>query len=162
MKIILSCCAFVAALAMIFTIPSFSLADESFAPKRIFTKHFNKTLFDITSHADYSVELLLDDSEYPIGKNVVGIVVHDSHDADVKGAELVIGLKNLATGQVAAGPSRVQDKKNGLYIVSGLDLRKEGGWELSITVKKGGVSDGVKFVLPDALKERVPKGRYSP
>ena len=162
MKTVLSCCAFVAALAMIFTIPSYSLADESFAPKRIFTKHFNKTLFDITSHADYSVEVLLDDSEYPIGKNVVGIVVHDAHDADVKGAELVIGLKNIATDQVSAGPFKIQDKKNGLYIVSGLDLRKEGRWELSITVKKGGVSDGVKFILPDALKERVPKGRYSP
>jgi hypothetical protein len=162
MKIILTCCAFVAALATIFAIPSGGRADEGLAPKRIFTKHFDKTLFDITRQADYSVEVLLDDSEYRIGKNVVGVVVHDAQDGDVKGAELVIALKNLATGKNEAGTVKVLDKKNGLYIVSGLDLGKEGRWELSITVKKGSVSDGVKFVLPDALKERVGKGRYSP
>ena len=115
-----------------------------------------------TGIADYSVEVLLDDSEYPIGKNVVGIVVHNAQDGDVKGAELVIAMKNLVTGKNEAGAVTVLDKKNGLYIVSGPDLRKKGRWELSITVKKGGVSDGVKFILPDALKERVPKGRYSP
>ncbi len=153
---------FLAALAMIVATYSGVRADEGLAPKRIFTKHFNKTLFDITGRADYSIEVLPDDSEYPIGKKVVGVIVHDAQDNDVKGAELKITMKNLATGQYAAGPFTVLDKKNGLYIVSGLDLRKEGRWELSITVKKGGVSDGVKFILPKALKERVPKGRYSP
>jgi hypothetical protein len=61
-----------------------------------------------------------------------------------------------------AGTLAVTDKGNGLYIVSGLNLQRDGRWELAITIKKDGVEDRVKFVLPDALKERVPKGRYSP
>ena len=51
------------------------------------------------------------------------------------------------------------DKKNGLYIVSGLDLKREGKWELLITVKKAGVEDSVKFIFPDVLKDRPAKGR---
>jgi hypothetical protein len=162
MKGIVSFCAFVAVLAMIAAIPAFAQETGGSHSKHIFTKHFNKTLFDITGNAAYSVEVLLDDSEYQIGKDVVGIVVHGAGDKDVKGAELVIALKNLATGKNEAGPVTVQDKKNGLYIVSGLDISKEGRWELEVTVKKDSISGSVKFVLPDALKERVPKGRYSP
>lgn len=162
MKVILSCCAFAAALAMIVALPAGAREGEGVTPKSIFTKHFEKTLFDITGNAAYSVEVLLDDKEHPIGKDTVGIVVHDGHDDDVKGAELAITLKNLATGENAAGAVTVLDKKNGLYIISGLDLRREGRWELAVTVKKDGASGGVKFVLPDALKERMPKGRYSP
>ncbi len=132
------------------------------AEKKIFTKHFQNTLFDITEHASYSIEILLDDKEYKIGKNVIGIVVHDAHDEDVKGAQLAIDLRNLATKEDAGGKPAVTDKGNGLYIVSGLDLQKPGRWELSITVKKGGVKDRVKFMLPDALKDRPAKGKYSP
>jgi nitrogen fixation protein FixH len=162
MKIILSCCACIAALAVIAAVPAAAREGGGFAKKSIFTKHFNKTLFDITENAAYSVEVLLDDSEYAIGKDHVGIVVHDASDRDVKGADLAISLKDLATGENAAKAVKVQDKNNGLYIVSGLALAKEGRWELAVTVKKGSVSGGVKFILPDALKERVPKGRYSP
>ncbi len=137
---------------------------QGFGPteKRMFTKHFQGTLFDITQHGDYSVEILLDEKEYKIGENVIGIVVHDAHDEDVKGAEITIGHKNLATNEDAHAMLIVTDKGNGLYIVSGLDLKREGKWELAIKVKKNGVEDRVKFILPDSLKERVPKGRYSP
>ena len=154
------------ALALVFSLliacPSGAHEDHASEGKKLFTKHFQETLFDVTEHASYSAEVLLDDKEYKIGKNVIGIVVHDAHDGDVAGAELSIVHKNLATNEDAAGTLTVQDKGNGLYIVSGLDLRREGRWELAITVKKGGVQDRLKFVLPDALKERVPKGRYSP
>ncbi len=130
--------------------------------KILFTKHFQNTLFDVTEHAAYSVEILLDDKEYKIGKNVVGIVIHDAHDEDVVGAEITFSLRDLVAGKQVPVSPIVTDKRNGLYIVSGLDLQKEGKWELAITVKKGRVEDKVKFVLPDALKSRVPKGRYSP
>ncbi len=60
------------------------------------------------------------------------------------------------------GPLTITDKQNGLYIISGLDLKKDGRWELLVTVKKGDVEDSVKFVFPDVLKDRYPKGRYSP
>jgi len=130
--------------------------------KTIFTKHFHKTLFDVTEHAVYSVEILLDDEEYTIGKNVTGIVIHNAYDEDVTGAEITCILKNLASGKNSPVTPKVTDKGNGLYIVSGLDLQKEGKRELMITVKKGRIEDRVKFILPDALKARVPKGSYSP
>ncbi len=130
--------------------------------KKLFTKHFQQTLFDITAHADYSVEVLLNDREYPIGKNTTGIIIHNSHDEDVKDADLMIVQKDLATGEDVPLKLTVTDKHNGLYIVSGLDLKRKGKWELLITVKKNGVEDGVSFVFPAVLKQRYPKGRYSP
>ena len=139
--------------------------NESGSPdggKPLFTKHFQNTLFDITEHVRYSVEILPDDKEYKIGKNVIGIVIHNSHDQDVIGAEITFVLKDLATGKNFPIAPVTKDRGNGLYIVSGLDLLKEGKWELGITVKKGGVEDSVKFILPNALKAHLPKGRYSP
>ncbi len=130
--------------------------------KTLFTKHFQQSLFDITKQARYSVEVLLDDKEYPIGKNVIGIIVHNAHDEDVKGAELTITRKDLATGEEIPTKPVITDKGNGLYIVSGLGLKREGKWQLSITVDKGGVGDSVTFLFPDVMKSHYPKGRYSP
>ena len=142
--------------------PAASHEGHDTAGKVLFTKHFKESLFDVTEHAIYSLEVLLDDSEYKIGKDVIGIVVHDNKDADVIAAELTIVQKDLATGQAASGKVTVTDKKNGLYVVSGLDLKREGKWELQITVAKDGIKDGVKFIFPDVLKNRPAKGRYSP
>jgi hypothetical protein len=130
--------------------------------KNIFTKHFNETLFDITENANFSVEILLDDKEYDIGKDVTGIVIHGKGDKDVAGAELKIAYKNLKTAKTTPAEIKITDRGNGLYIVSGLDLERDGRWELLITVKKGSLEDSVGFVFPDALKKRYPKGRYSP
>ncbi len=142
--------------------PAGAHAESGVADKKIFTKHFQETLFDVSEHAFFSVEVLLDDKEYKIGKHTLGIVVHDARDDDVKGAEVAVAYKNLSTGENAPGTLTIADQGNGLYIVSGLDLQEDGRWELAISVRKGGLEDRVKFVLPDALKERVPKGRYSP
>jgi hypothetical protein len=130
--------------------------------KKLFTKHFQQTLFDITAHADYSVEVLLNDQEYPIGKNTTGIIIHNSHDQDVKGAGLTIVQKDLATGEDVPLKLAITDKHNGLYVVSGLDLERQGKWDLLISVKKDGVQDSVTFAFPDVLKQRYAKGRYSP
>ena len=136
--------------------------DHGAGDKKLFTKHFSETLFDITPHAAFSVEVILDNKEYKIGQNVIGIVVHNAKDEDVVGAELTVGLKNMETGTLVDDPVSITDKHNGLYIVSGLDLEREGRWELSVTVKKGDTEDGVKFILPDALKKSYPRGVYSP
>jgi hypothetical protein len=139
-------------------------AHEGHSPgkKKIFTKHFQNTLFDIAEHGAYSIEVLLDDAEHKIGKGVVGMVVHGENDSDVTGAKLTIVHKNLDTGEPASGPLTITDKENGLYIISGLNLQRDGRWELSVTVRKGDVEDSVKFLFPDVLKERHPKGPYSP
>ena len=164
MRAFASCGMISVALAFSLFVIGPAAAHEDHGPtgKKLFTKHFQETLFDITGHALYSVEVLLDDKEHKIGKNVIGVVVHDAHDEDVAGAGLTIIHKNLASNGKASGTLAVTDKGNGLYIVSGLDLQRDGRWELAITVKKDSVEDGVKFVLPDALKKLVPKGRYSP
>lgn len=137
-------------------------ASQAAADKKLFTKHFQDTLFEIAEKATFSVEVLLDEKEYKIGKDVVGLVLHNDKDEDVAGAKLTIVQRNLQTGEPAPGPITVKDKGDGLYIVSGLDLKQEGGWELIITAAKAGAEDRVRFVLPGALKERHPKGRYSP
>jgi hypothetical protein len=128
----------------------------------VFTKHFQHTLFDITEHSFYSVEILLDNKEYKIGKDVIGVIIHNAKDEDVKGAKLFFAVKDLVTGKNVTVSPVITDKGNGLYIVSGLELVKKGKWKLSVTVKKGSSEDSVKFVLPDALKSPLPKGRYSP
>jgi len=140
----------------------FLLFEVSWGEKILFTKHFQNTLFDVTAHSIYSVEILLDDQEYNIGKNVIGIVIHDAHDKDVAGAELSFILKDSISGKALPINQKTKDKGNGLYIVSGLDLRNEDQRELTIVIKKDGAEDLVKFTLPDAYKARVPKGKYSP
>jgi hypothetical protein len=154
----------VVSLVFVFGLCASGHADEGHGhgKKKIFTKHFQNTLFDIAEHGAYSVEILLDDSEYKIGKGVVGIVVHGEKDTDVAGAKLTIIHKNVETGEPASGPFTISDKDDGLYIISGLNLQREGRWELSVTVRKGDIEDSVKFILPDVLKERHPKGPYSP
>jgi hypothetical protein len=115
--------------------------------KQKFTRHFKQSLFRVTEHAFYSMEVLLDDKEYNIGKNAIGIIVHNALDEDVKGAELVIAHRNVSTGENAPGRVTVVDKGNGLYIISGLDLGRKGRWELMVTVRKDGIEDNVKFAL---------------
>ena len=161
MKILISA---VVSLVFVFGLFSAGQAHEGPSPgkKKIFTKHFQNTLFDITEHGAYSIEVLLDDSEYKIGKGVVGMVVHGENDSDVIGAKLTIAHKNIETGESVPGTRTITDKENGLYIISGLNLQRDGRWELSVTVRKGDIEDSVKFLFPDVLKERHPKGSYSP
>ena len=148
--------------AALLLIPSPSLSHEESHDKTVFTKHFQETLFNVTEHANFSVEILLDDAEYSIPRQTVGIVVHDRHDGDAEGAELAITLKNLETGETTGGSFQITGTVPGLYIVSGLDLRRKGRWEFAITVRHRGTEDRATFLLPDALTDRVPKGRYTP
>lgn len=128
-----------------------------------FTKHFKETLFDITTKAEFSVEILPDDREYKkLGKDVVGLVVHNSHDEDVEKAAIAIDFRNLDTGETATGAPVVKEKGDGLYTVSNLDLKRDGRWQLTVTIKKGKVEDSVRFLFPDVFKDRLPAGRYNP
>jgi hypothetical protein len=130
--------------------------------KKLFTKHFNQTLFDISKNGKYSVEFLLNNKEYDIGNGTTGIVVHNDKDQDVYGAHLDVVMKNLEGGPDQV-PTDIKDQGNGAYIVYGLEPEKPGKWELDITVDKDGVKDSVSFPLPEALQKKpYPAGRYSP
>src|SRR5512140_2157642 len=73
-------------------------AHEGAHGKASFTKHFRETAFDITAKGEFSIEILFDDSEYKkLGKGVIGLVVHNSHDEDVEKATVTIDFRNLDT-----------------------------------------------------------------
>jgi hypothetical protein len=119
-----------------------------------FTKHFNETLFAIAEKGQVSIEVLLDEKEYKIGRDVIGIVVHDRHDEDVEGAKLEVMLVG------SAEPLKVTEKGGGLYLVPAAFFPKDGKWELRIAVKKGKIVDGVAFSYPAAMKTTPSAGRY--
>ncbi|MBI4377668.1 MAG: FixH family protein [Nitrospinae bacterium] len=127
--------------------------------KAKFTKHFNESLFKITDNGMFSIEILLDEKEYKIGKNVIGIVIHNAHDEDVEGADLKI-ISLLPKGQVNTESPVVKDKGGGLYTVSNMNINKEGHWELKISIKKKKMEDSAVFSFPDALKLRKQAGKY--
>ncbi len=130
--------------------------------KLVFTKHFNDSLFDLTERSEFSVEILLDQKEYKIGENVIGIVIHNSRNQDVENASLTIDYRNMDTGQPSAPGAVVKEKGRGLYTVSNLDLSKEGRWKLTVTVRKDGLDDSAQFLFPDVLKKKWPAGKYNP
>lgn len=123
--------------------------------KTKFTKHFRETYFAITEKAEFSIEVLPDEKEYRIGKNVIGIVVHDKRDQDVEGAEI-----NITDDKSRKFP--VKDKGDGLYTVSDLDIKREGHWKLVIRINKKSLSDEAVFVFPPVSKKFLPPGSYDP
>jgi len=118
------------------------------------TKHFNETLFAVGGKGQVSIEILLDENEYKIGKDVIGIVVHDSHDEDVEDASLAV------TAAGAAEPLKVKEKGGGLYLVPSAGLPKQGKWELKVAVKKKKIDDSAEFVFPEVLNTKMPAGKY--
>jgi len=101
------------------------------------------------------VEILLDDKEYQIGKNVVGIILHDARNEDVIRAQITFVFNYLVSGKISIVTPTATDKDRGLYIVSRLDFQHEVTRTLTVTVKKGRIEDRVRFVLPGALKTRL-------
>jgi len=121
-----------------------------------FTKHFNESLFGITEKGEFSIEILPDDKEYKIGKDVIGIVVHDKNDSDVENAEIKISHTDMEKTPV------IKEKGDGLYVVSNLNIKREGKWRLHISVKKKIKEDNATFIFPDVLNKRLPAGKYDP
>jgi len=119
-----------------------------------FTKHFNDTLFAVSDKGQVSIEVLLDEKEYKIGKDVVGFVIHDSHDEDVEDATLIVTVTGIA------GPMKVREKGGGLYLVPNIGFPKEGTWKLSISVIKKKIEDRAVIAFPEALNKKLPAGKY--
>ncbi|MDI6800761.1 MAG: FixH family protein [Thermodesulfovibrionales bacterium] len=101
------------------------------------TKHFNESLFKIMEKGKFSVEILMDEKEYRIGENVIGIVIHDKRDRDVEGAE----IKATVVTSEGIRPLLVKEKDDGLYTAEKPDFKREGRWELTIKIKKKGNED---------------------
>ena len=129
--------------------------EKTGAGKASFTKHFNGSLFMITEKGEFSIEILLDEKEYKIGKDVIGIVVHDRNDGDVEGADIKISFQDMK------GTPVIREKGDGLYVVSNLNIKREGKWELNIKVKQYRKKDEATFTFPDVLNKLLPAGEYS-
>jgi len=125
-----------------------------------FTKHFGGSLFAVSSKKLYSVEILPDDREYPIGKNLIGLVIHNSRDEDVGSARIAVSVEDQG-GSAPALDATVRDKGDGLYTVTNLDLRRQGSWRLRIIVDRKGEVDEAVFSFPEAAKEIKPAGKYN-
>lgn len=134
--------------------------DAHSAKKGVFTKHFNESLFKIAEKGLFSVEILMDEKEYKIGKDVIGIIVHDDHDNDVEGATIaIVALPNQEAAAAVKAPV-VREKGDGLYTVTNLNLQRQDSWELRINVKKKKVEDTAIFIFPGVLMERMAAGKY--
>lgn len=118
------------------------------------TKHFNDTLFVLSEKGQMTMELLLDEKEYRIGKDVFGFVIHDSHDEDVEDAKPVVTVTGLSE------PLKVTEKGGGLYLIPKTGLPQDGAWKLGIAVKKRKIEDQAVFDFPAVLKSRMPAGKY--
>lgn len=140
-------------------IPSHADAHEAHSAKKgVFTKHFNESLFKISEKGLFSVEILMDEKEYKIGKDVIGLIVHDDHDSDVEGA--TIDIVTSSNQEAVVKPPVVKEKGDGLYIIANLNLQREDSWELRIKIKKKKVEDTAIFIFPTAIMERMASGKY--
>ncbi|MBI5849002.1 MAG: hypothetical protein HZB31_13840 [Nitrospirae bacterium] len=119
-----------------------------------FTKHFNETLFAISEKGQVSIEVLLDEKEYKIGKDVIGIVIHDSHDEDVEDAKVMVTVTGIEA------PLKVTEKGGGLYLASNTGLPKDGAWKLGISARTKKIEDGAAFSFPEVFAHRMPAGKY--
>ncbi|MBI5639894.1 MAG: hypothetical protein HZA17_05655 [Nitrospirae bacterium] len=153
-------------IVILFTIAAFNSFENAsagdkgtVAGKTEFTKHFSESLFLVTDKGEFSLELLPDEKEYKIGKDVIGLVIHNSHDEDVEGAKLTITAEPAADN---AKEPVIKDKGEGLYTVANLNIRREGIWYLKIQVKKKAVEDSAVFHFPAALSRPLPAGKYEP
>lgn len=117
-------------------------------------KHFQETLFALAEQGTVSIEVLFDDQEYQIGRDMIGIVVHDRQGKDFEGATLTVMMSGLST------PLAMEEKGGGLYVAPNDALPKKQDWELKVTVKKGAMEDTARFTLPDDLVKRLPAGKY--
>lgn len=139
-------------------VPAGLIAHSGEGEKNLFTKHFHETLFAVSEKGQVSIEVLLNEKEYKIGRDVIGIVVHDSHDEDVEGASLKAVL-TLQEGNRET-PS-VKEKGGGLYLIPAARFPKDGPWELQIAVRKGKIDDSVVFTYKDMIRAPLAAGQYN-
>ncbi len=150
--------AYVAVLMFSVLLPSGLMAHSGEGEKNLFTKHFHETLFTVSEKGQMSIEVLLNEKEYKIGRDVIGIVVHDSHDEDVEGASLKAVL--TLQGGIRETPP-VKEKGGGLYLIPAAQFPKDGPWELQITVRKGKIDDSVVFTSQDMSRAPLRAGQYN-
>ncbi len=80
-----------------------------------FTKHYANSLFKVTEHGLFSVEMLIIGNELKVGPNAMDIIVHDKNDHDVMGAEVTVTPWMPAMGHGTMEKPVVTERGGGLY-----------------------------------------------
>lgn len=156
-------------LLFLFTLLCPSLVLAATGQEGKFTQHYANSLFKVTEHGLFSVEMLIIGNELKVGPNDMDIIVHDKQDHDVMGAELTVTPFMPAMGHGAMEKPVVTERGGGLYGVENVAPMMSGQWEIKVKVKSGGDEDTAVFNFPHVgaagmaadhmqMHEKVPEG----
>lgn len=134
-----------------------------------FTKHYANSLFKVTEHGLFSVEMVIIGNELKVGPNAMDVIVHDKNDHDVMGAEVTVTPWMPEMGHGVMEKPVVTERGGGLYGVENVSPSMAGPWELRVSVKSGGDQDTAVFSFPNVhaagmmphhmeMHQQVPKG----
>jgi hypothetical protein len=108
------------------------------------TKHFRESLFKKTDKGFFTVELLIGGKKLSAGQNKIDLVVHDSRDTDVEGADVRVGIRPAV--QDSPLEEFAGDKGGGLYRIEMIRAETR-STELFVKVRKGKKEDIAVFDL---------------
>jgi hypothetical protein len=114
-----------------------------------FTKHYADSILKVSDKGLYSVEMLIIGNQLKIGMNSIDMIVHDSEDHDVMGAEVTVTPWMPEMGHGAKEEPKVMERGGGLYSAENVDISMPGLWELRVKVRAEGGEDTAVFSFPD-------------
>jgi len=112
------------------------------------TKHLADSTLLLTEKGLFSVEMAIPENRFLVGVNTVDIIIHDSNDRDVTGADITFTPWMPEMGHGAFEDPVVAEKGSGLYRVENIILVMGGHWEMRVTIKKGDKEDKAVFNFP--------------
>jgi hypothetical protein len=110
-----------------------------------FTRHYADSKFVITEDGRYSVEMLVIGDTLKVGMNSLDLVVHDSNDHDVMGAEVEVTPWMPEMGHGVKEVPVVTDRGGGLYSAENVEISMPGMWQIRVKVNSEGVEDSAVF-----------------
>jgi len=116
------------------------------------TKHYEQSLFKMTEHGLYSVEMVIKDKDLKVGVNSFDIIVHDKNDKDVPGAEITVAPWMPEMGHGVFEKPVVKERGGGAYSGGDVILIMEGHWQLRLKIKRNNIEDNVTFDFPDVKR----------
>jgi hypothetical protein len=119
------------------------------AAEKKFTRHYAESNFMVTEDELYSVEMLVIGNMLKVGMNSVDVIIHDSNDNDVMGAEVTVTPWMPEMGHGVKEVPKVTDRGGGLYSVENVEISMPGLWQLRVKVKKDGKEDTAVFEFPE-------------
>lgn len=130
------------------------------AGEQKFTRHYSESNFVITDDGQYSVEMLIIGNMLKVGMNSLDLIVHDSDDHDLLGADITVTPWMPSMGHGVKEMARVSEKGGGLYSVENVEISMPGNWQLRVKVSKDGKEDSAVFEFRDIHPAGMTKGHH--